>query len=379
MSSKSLVLTRFLYWKDEVELSLISSLLEGENFEEVLFWLYELYYSGFKEECFYLAWKIYYDFYAHLNPKLHHFIERKYNKWKNSKNDMLIGYVFRNMFGKDYTFKVFHLRQFTNTNPVPNTLFKGRSPSWTKNYPAKLKNLLMSINKNKYVNICSYLSALDDSELKEAYLNIVDYFNKELKIDVKKDIIEETITTFQKGLFNNTRHYILSTIVYLREKEENIDLRRIFISLTKEDEDYIKKVEEEKITPDWRTLCYKRCYYINKEIGAFSLERDNVKNIEHEMWFHWEYYASFAPRWNKRMAEFKYRRNNEERTIEFDDDDIMEEFYQKYGFLEPDEQPKPVQDASTGKIDKKSWKSFYNELKEPQVLLTFDDNFRYKY
>ena len=79
------------------------------------------------------------------------------------------------------------------------------------------------------------------------------------------------------------------------------------------------------------------------------------------------------------MAEFKYRRNNEERTIEFDDDDIMEEFYQKYGFLEPDEQPKPVQDASTGKIDKKSWKSFYNELKEPQVLLTFDDNFRYKY
>ena len=50
------------------------------------------------------------------------------------------------------------------------------------------------------------------------------------------------------------------------------------------------------------------------------------------MWFHWEYYASFAPRWNKRMAEFKYKRNNEKKTIEFDNDDIMEDFYQNMDF-----------------------------------------------
>ena len=36
-----------------------------------------------------------------------------------------------------------------NTNPLPNTLFKGRSPSWTKNYPVKFKKLLMSISKKK--------------------------------------------------------------------------------------------------------------------------------------------------------------------------------------------------------------------------------------
>ena len=107
--SKSPVLTRYLYWKDEVELSLITSLLEGENFEEVLFWLYELYYSGYEEECFYLAWKIYYDFYAHLNPKLDAFIERNYKKWKTNKDHIIIGYVFRNLFGKNYTFKYFIL------------------------------------------------------------------------------------------------------------------------------------------------------------------------------------------------------------------------------------------------------------------------------
>lgn len=377
--SKSLVLTRFLYWKDEVELSLISCLLKGEDFEEVLFWIYELYYSGFKEESFHLVWKIYYDFYAHLNPKLHSFIVRNYEKWKLSNDDMIIGYIFRNMFGKSFTFKVFHLRQCMNTNPLPNTLFKGKPPSWSKNYPLHQTNLLRSIHKNKYVNVCSYLNQLKDSELKDAYLNIVRYFHTELGVSVKNDIIEESIISFQKGLFNDVRHYILSTILYLRENDENIDLRKIFISLSQKDEDYIKKIEEEKIIPYWRTLCYKRCYYINDSIGSFVLERDNVENIEHEMWFHWEYYASFAPRWNKRMAEFKYKRNNEMNTIEFPDDDIMEEFYQKYGFLEPDEQPKAIQDTSTGIISKKSWKTFYNELKEPEVLLLFEDEFHYKY
>ena len=377
--ARSLVLTRFLYWKDEVELSLISSLLKGEYFEEVLFWLYELYYSGFKEESFHLAWKIYYDFYAHLNPKLDGFIIRNYEKWKLSKDDMIIGYIYRNMFGKSFTFKVFHLRQYMNTNPSPNTVFKGRAPSWVKDYPSNQKNLLMSIDKNKYVNICSYLNMLKDSELKDAYLNIVKYFHTELGLSVKNDIIEETIKSFEKRLFNDKRHFILSTILYLREKESNIDLRKIFISLCQEDEDSIKKLEEERITPDWRTLCYKRCYYINDIIGSFELGRNSVENIEHEMWFHWEYYASFAPRWNKRMAEFKYSRNNKEKTIEFPDEDIMEEFYQKYGFLEPDEQPRIIQDTSTGKIDKKSWKTFYNDFNEPGGLVLFEDEFHYKY
>ena len=95
------ILTRFLYWKDEVELSLIISLLKSEDFTEVLFWLYELYFSGYKDYCFKLAFKIYYDFYAHLNPKLDDFICKNYEKWKQSNNDFIIGYVFRNMFCKN--------------------------------------------------------------------------------------------------------------------------------------------------------------------------------------------------------------------------------------------------------------------------------------
>ena len=41
------ILTRFLYIKDEVELSLVSALLKKRNVQECYYWAFELYYSGF--------------------------------------------------------------------------------------------------------------------------------------------------------------------------------------------------------------------------------------------------------------------------------------------------------------------------------------------
>ena len=378
--SNSSVLTRFLYWKDEVELSLIISLLKSEDFTEVLFWLYELYFTGYKEYCFKLAFKIYYDFYAHLNPKLDDFICNNYEKWKQSDDDFIIGYIFRNMFCKRYTFNVFHLRQLLNNPDVlPSVVFRGRSQNWISKYPKRFKNLLMSIHKNKFVNIAYYLKQVLDNDLKECYENVVMYFKNEKKVEIKEDIFKEILDEFNTLMYSDKKHYILSIIMYLKESEENVNLRKIFITLTKEDREFVIKIENEKITPDWKTLCFKRCYPINSLLGCFNLERDKFENIEHEMWFHWEYYASFSPLWNKRMFEFNYKRNKDTKTIEFANDDIMENFYQKYGFLEPDEQPKYIQDASTGNIIKKNWKYLYDELNKPETVLNFTCDFRYKY
>ena len=43
------VYTRYLYNKNEVRQNLFVSLLES-NMEQALFWLFELYYSGFEED-----------------------------------------------------------------------------------------------------------------------------------------------------------------------------------------------------------------------------------------------------------------------------------------------------------------------------------------
>ena len=44
-----MILTRYLYPKENVEYSFKIALFEG-NHEQSLFWTYELYFSGFKQE-----------------------------------------------------------------------------------------------------------------------------------------------------------------------------------------------------------------------------------------------------------------------------------------------------------------------------------------
>ena len=63
-------LTRFLYQFGEVKHSLIYSVLKKTSFNECLFWTSEFYYSGYFLELWKLIWKIYYDFYAIIHPKL---------------------------------------------------------------------------------------------------------------------------------------------------------------------------------------------------------------------------------------------------------------------------------------------------------------------
>ena len=66
LPGSNLVLTRYLYIKDEVKLALLISILNKSD--DAIFWAYELYYSGFKLELYEYIWKIYYDFFATLNP-----------------------------------------------------------------------------------------------------------------------------------------------------------------------------------------------------------------------------------------------------------------------------------------------------------------------
>ena len=75
-----IIFTRYLYVKDEVKLSLITSLLDKK--EKAIFWAYELYYSGFEIELFNHLWKIYFDFYYTLNPAFYDYFVKNQKEWK---------------------------------------------------------------------------------------------------------------------------------------------------------------------------------------------------------------------------------------------------------------------------------------------------------
>jgi hypothetical protein len=80
MNAKAdIVFTRYLYIKDEVRIALLVSILNKSN--DAIFWGYELYYSGFKNELFELLWKIYYDFFATLNPAYEAYLLKKHKEY----------------------------------------------------------------------------------------------------------------------------------------------------------------------------------------------------------------------------------------------------------------------------------------------------------
>jgi len=84
--------TRYLYERRQVRYSLQMALIEKKR-EEALFWAYELYHSGFKDEVWQLAIEIYLQHYATYNPRFRTRLDSFYAEWQKTNDACLIGTV----------------------------------------------------------------------------------------------------------------------------------------------------------------------------------------------------------------------------------------------------------------------------------------------
>ena len=84
--------TRYLYEFYQVKYSLQECILDKKR-EEALFWAYELYHSGFKEEVWEQITHLYLLYYLEENPKFRTRLEKFYVEWRETGNDCLIGTV----------------------------------------------------------------------------------------------------------------------------------------------------------------------------------------------------------------------------------------------------------------------------------------------
>jgi hypothetical protein len=71
-----MILTRYLYVKEEVMTSMLTSFLETD-LDSALYWAYELYFSGYEQETAIHLQKIYYYLFACQNPDLEEYIIQK--------------------------------------------------------------------------------------------------------------------------------------------------------------------------------------------------------------------------------------------------------------------------------------------------------------
>ena len=76
-----MIFTRFLYILDEVEYSFVDTMIQKRPLKEAYFWISEYYFTEYYEEAWEIVWRLYYDFYAVLNPKYESVIQEKYSEF----------------------------------------------------------------------------------------------------------------------------------------------------------------------------------------------------------------------------------------------------------------------------------------------------------
>jgi hypothetical protein len=362
----SIILTRFLYIYDDVVASFICSMLKNEYYKS-LYWIYEIYYSGFVNETFDLLWKTYYNFYAIYNPKLESYIKKKHNSWKStstSNKDNIPAFIVKNLIISKHNHIVFLLNQYMNTQPITFKIFRGRRPNWLLEYPQKYRNLLLSISKNTWPTICYHLNSLElnnSTEINEIYNILIKYFTNIQNITIR-NTAEDQLYDITVIPYKNYTHILLALILHMTICDENINKRKLFITPSQDDLDVIYDIEQTEISPIYKTLEQKRYYEIDNDIGVFELSRFNHthEDIVYAIRHQWEYYAAKSHIWKTRMAEYGIN-FNDKCDIIFPNDDKLEEFYEKYGY-EPDEQSTVVQDLSTKNISQQYWKEWINKI-----------------
>jgi hypothetical protein len=354
--SKEIIFTRYLYEKAEVEISLFLSLLSKKE-EEALFWGYELYYSGFQNDLIDQLWKIYYDFYASLNPGFYTYLSKKL---KNLESKTL-GSVIQNFIIRAFNLDVFILRQIQNHFELPKT---------EKNLK---KVLLEEESPLDYEALVSILYQSTDKELlKQLDINNNEFVNCKKtwkKIEKRKTKVDKKIVlcALLLNIYGNKQKKQMGKNIYICSDPSNFVMyETIEVDLTPQENKKIPNLPAYKILP-------LACIYSiseSKFLSTFQLKRE-TKTTKREAYLNnWLDYTWKSPVWLERIQSYggTIQENNK---VLFEDEEKEEDFYKHYGY-EPDEQKKEVQERSIQEIQKTDQEinilSFYQEFSKKSFL-----------
>jgi hypothetical protein len=370
--------TRYLYEKEEVELSLLINML-NKDYSTADFWAYELYYSGFKNELIELIWKIYYDFYAILNPSFEKYL---LNKLKNCSfdNDALVSNIINNLMLRPYSLDVFLMRQFVNQFDFDDSQF-GEYRIKDKNSFELLKRDLFELLDSEDYNMISYLvlKEIKHEHLLDLFESILTYFvDLGTKIDKNQELLDYKKINKNIHHFNMKRIILLSKIICyygIYKNKNNQFTTKKYISICMEDEDIIAykskcvDLQNKEYNKAYKILPLVATHEIDNKcyLSVFSLKRDKM-DIRNAYLNNWLYYASFTPIWLERICFYKGSVDHIKQKVIFETDDDEEEFYKYYGY-EPDEQKVEVQNKSIQKIEKKNnWLTIYKDKNNNCIL-----------
>ena len=352
-------LTRFLYPVDEVELSLVNSLLTRRNPTETSFWAAELHASGV--DPFTCLWQAYFDFYAELSPRLESYLAKQHRRWRRSPSMTPVTCAVRNLLLAPPTPAVFMLRQFVLSGGSPVSLARGKRPDWCGDYERRWHLWLLAVDRDRLPEAAYYTYTLaQDNSTLEMVQVLARYFAMRLKADVP---LEALVQHWRGRLDTDDCQYLLSMLVGLSRPAgaKGVRARRLFLQPSEED---VEEAEAFAGGPGGRRedqLPVGRRFRVDPLISGFHLARDRFPDVSVVQRLQWERFISYTPLWRGRLEASGIPLKDGCAMWEEAGPDAIETFYSAYG-LEPDEQSQQVQDLGCPVLPKATWSTWYGAI-----------------
>jgi hypothetical protein len=342
------MLSEFLYLKDELIASFIVSLIYEADIDEPILYISELYNSQFYDDVYNIIWQTYFDFYYLTNPTIVSLIHDTITKDKAEKSLENIHHIIKHLFKLDKSIPVFLLHQQVKIYGSNHkfTVFRGKKPKILEKYNDVSHKIIQSLEKFNWTNITHFISSVKEEELPVIFTDIHNYLidkKKKKTLDISLD-------------YYNKKHMLLSLILinYCKDTSEKRTIDKIVIEYDTPNYEVIPR----KLLETNRQITIH-----NEVIGAFNLYRHSVsrKELFQQLWYNWEYFCKECPLWNERFSECKVIFDDEKKKPIFPNDDLLEEFYEKYN-LEPDEQSSDIIDHSHVDLNNITSKEFLCKL-----------------
>jgi len=364
----NLVFTRYLYIKDEVKTSLLISILNKSD--DAIFWAYELYYSGFKNELIEFIWQIYYDFFATQNPTFAAYLSTKLSK-EGLKEDRLISSIVQNLLIRSYNTDVFLLRtiseQFVSEEEI--SLDAVETLLLNEDYRGLASHILL--NKERKLE--------EEIEIYKSALNYFKLTNQEKRI---KDLINELSN---KG---NPSTILLANIMSLININMNKKGINFYVRVDPEEVVQYETIEASVEIKSYRILRHGCTQKIeNSWANLFEGFRNQIHNFKEKEKYNewtaraavekysdnWLYHAAFSPEWFARIRLCKGYIDYVNQKVKFVSDDWEDQFNNQFN-LEPDEQSLIVKDNALKRSEEKgNWQQFFAKYKRDGLIVVLDE------
>ena len=367
LTGSNLVFTRYLYIKDEVKIALLLSILNKSD--DAIFWAYELYYSGFKNELIEFIWQIYYDFFATLNPSFAAYLAKKLSK---GLEDRFISSIIQNLLIRPFNTDVFLLRTISEC-------FVSEEEAKDK---VEVEDIASYLLVEDYRQLASHILNKEQrvEEQIETYKSALNYF----KLTNCQRLVKELETMLNNCTSVSRKIILLANILSLINTEQPIKGqnkgqtkgRNFYVRVDPEEIIQYETIDASEDLPTYKILrlgCI--CNIADQQfLNLFqSIRNKYASNLEEKYNETWLYHASFSPLWFDRIKLYKGYVDYEKQSVKFVDEGLEEAFHSGHN-LEPDEQPQNIKDKALKLTNDKSlWQDFFATYKKNGLIDALTD------